>query len=478
MHDPKFEKEVQRKMQELEFVPSDEVWANIQQGIAPRERRRAVALFWWWLVPGALLLGSGLLMYRHPVSTPVAANAPLPVANGSGGAGNGSGSAGNVAGSAGNVAAGVSANGGAAGSAAGGRGNVRTNDAGISGASAAAGGTGTTGKLTGITEKFKIGGRVRTGRRDEGSRGALENATAGTAGSPAVTTARAPFAPYRPGLIGGLAVRRGVTAPRLFVQPANTAVSGLGKPRHPWVAGFAAGGGLSSIRQDGGSGSANGGSYGFGPQLPASAQVRSSFGYNASKEQISKMQSSLSYWAGVYGEKRLSARWSVDIGLNLHYYSVELTTNQQLSTYAPTSSSLLAPSVVTYTLTSPGSYGAVSQQTYLNRYYFLEIPAAVQWKINRSRSVPVYWRGGALLSYRMASNALYYNERSGEYEKDNAVTRHMQLGLQSGIMVGLPVKGIQLQVGPEVQYALTSMLTTASGGGQLFYGGLRVALTR
>ena len=308
--------------------------------------------------------------------------------------------------------------------------------------------------------------------------GALGTATVGTAGSPAVTTARAPFAPYRPGLIGGLAVRRGVTAPRLFVQPANTAVSGLGKPRHPWVAGFAAGGGVSSIRQDGGSGSANGGSYGFGPQLPASAQVRSSFGYNASKEQISKMQSSLSYWAGVYGEKRLSARWSVDIGLNLHYYSVELTTNQQLSTYAPTSSSLLAPSVVTYTLTSPGSYGAVSQQTYLNRYYFLEIPAAVQWKINRSRSVPMYWRGGALLSYRMASNALYYNERSGEYEKDNAVTRHMQLSLQSGIMVGLPVKGIQLQVGPEVQYALTSMLTTASGGGQLFYGGLRVALTR
>src|SRR5580700_4748665 len=68
MHDPKFEQEVQRRMHDLEFVPSESVWAGIQQGIAPRERRRAVAIF-WWLFPGMLLLAGGIVMYRHSAST-------------------------------------------------------------------------------------------------------------------------------------------------------------------------------------------------------------------------------------------------------------------------------------------------------------------------------------------------------------------------------------------------------------------------
>src|SRR5208282_5033299 len=76
MHDPKFEQEVQRRMNDLEFVPSESVWAGIQQGIAPRQRRRAVAIL-WWLFPGMLLVAGGLLMYRHSApKNAVAAAAP------------------------------------------------------------------------------------------------------------------------------------------------------------------------------------------------------------------------------------------------------------------------------------------------------------------------------------------------------------------------------------------------------------------
>ncbi len=92
MHDPKFEQEVQRKMQELEFVPSESVWAGIRQGIAPRERRRAVAIF-WWLFPGMLLLAGAVVMYRHS-AFPGVITAVKPVHGGSkaegGSAGSGS----------------------------------------------------------------------------------------------------------------------------------------------------------------------------------------------------------------------------------------------------------------------------------------------------------------------------------------------------------------------------------------------------
>ncbi|HXB32161.1 MAG TPA: hypothetical protein VNV35_02015, partial [Puia sp.] len=67
MHDPKFEQEVQRRMRDLEFVPSESVWAGIRQGIAPRKRRRAVVLF-WWLFPGMLLVAGGIVLYRHSAS--------------------------------------------------------------------------------------------------------------------------------------------------------------------------------------------------------------------------------------------------------------------------------------------------------------------------------------------------------------------------------------------------------------------------
>src|ERR1700722_2803005 len=102
MHDPKFEQEVQRRMHDLEFIPSESVWAGIQQGIAPRERRRAVAIL-WWLFPGMLLMAAGIVMYRHSAPTSgvavvvPAAGAAKPVGgvgngvarSGTGGAGNG-----------------------------------------------------------------------------------------------------------------------------------------------------------------------------------------------------------------------------------------------------------------------------------------------------------------------------------------------------------------------------------------------------
>jgi hypothetical protein len=139
---------------------------------------------------------------------------------------------------------------------------------------------------------------------------------------------------------------------------------------------------------------------------------------------------------------------------------------------------LFAATSLTYTTSSANTNTGGELQTYYNRYYFLEVPATVQWRLNHSRSLPLFWRGGAVLSYLMSSNGLYYDNVTGDVEKDNGVVRHTQASVQSGLMVGLPVRGVQLQAGPEVQYALTSMLTTASGGGHMVYGGMRVTLMR
>ena len=197
------------------------------------------------------------------------------------------------------------------------------------------------------------------------------------------------------------------------------------------------------------------------------------------KRILSNVKPDLSYSAGVYGEKRISSRWSVDIGLDLHYYSARLESNEQLNTYVPPSLSLFQASSITPG-TNYGSnyYSADSVQTYLNRYFFMEIPVALEWRINRSRLLPLFWRGGAVFSYLMSSDAVYLDSRSGNYYKSNGIARRGQASLQTGLMVGLPVRGLEIKAGPEVQYAVTSMLRSGNTGGHLVYGGMRVAVMR
>jgi hypothetical protein len=83
-----------------------------------------------------------------------------------------------------------------------------------------------------------------------------------------------------------------------------------------------------------------------------------------------------------------------------------------------------------------------------------------------------------VLSELMGSNALYYNNQSGVYLKDNGVINHTQLSFSSGLMAALPFRNIRIQAGPEFQYGLTDLLKTASGSGHLFYGGMRLAVMR
>ena len=485
MHDPKFEQEVQRRMHDLEFVPSESVWAGIQQGIAPRGRRRAVAIF-WWLFPGMLLLAGGLVMYRHSDSTGgvavvvPAAGAVKPAGGTGSTVGNGVGSG---AGETGNP---VAANG------AGGAGN------GVAGNGVAGNGTGgvvnrIAGSGTGQTGNGVMDSRVGGTGNEIGGSGAgqtgneIADRTVAGGEVGAVVARRTSWERYQPALIGGMASRKGIQGPPLNWRPVNTAVSGIGRARHPWSAGFAAGGGVSSIH----SATENAlvsmapvisSNYNFAvsgaprPQLQMLSPT--SPGTGGSKQNKTEVKMDYSYWAGIYGEKQLSARWSVDIGLNLHYYSLRFETNNPVAAYAPTSATLFTTTTLTYTPNSANANSNAGMQTYNNRYYFLEVPVTAQWKLNHSRSLPLFLRGGAVLSYLLSSNGLYYDNSSGTYKSDNGVVRRAQAGVNSGLMVGLPIRGMQIQAGPEVQYALTSMLTTGSGGGNMLYGGVRVAVMR
>src|ERR1700733_10530027 len=59
MHDPKFDKEVQQKLQELSFSPSDAVWTNVERAVNG-DRKRRTPVFWFWTLPAVALTVAGI----------------------------------------------------------------------------------------------------------------------------------------------------------------------------------------------------------------------------------------------------------------------------------------------------------------------------------------------------------------------------------------------------------------------------------
>jgi len=239
MHDPKFEEAVQQKMRDLEFVPSESVWENIRREVAPRQRRRALAAIWWWLVPGIVLLGAGVALYRHSTSMPVAATGVpgvrVPAAPPESGLARGASAAGVSAAAGSSTAAGAPAAGTGSSRVGGGVGPVMGDR--LVGAVVGGGRSANRAGIDGL-----VGGT-------EGSADGMAGVEGSVEGKAGAFSGRAVFKGYQPGLISCIIASAGIQAPRLYPKPVNTGVSGLPAPKHPWMAGFAGGRKNEVVRQ-------------------------------------------------------------------------------------------------------------------------------------------------------------------------------------------------------------------------------------
>ena len=551
MHDPKFEKEVQQKMAELEFSPSESVWANVEKELKRPQTRRSFPFFWRLALPALLLLAGGgyyFLRSKPAVVSPVAANTtpatatppvastsitPAPTASSSAtsaltpapAAAASSNSAKPGAGESATLAAApdntTTATRNTTSTRATTSTHTTTHTAHPAGASTSEGnavsstltaaGTGT--RPTHSRDPFAAASnthRNRTkGQTSDQSAPTIQSADLATASESGTGSTTEPAT--KSGLVGattGSAITNNSTAtpgntttsdatrqPFLFnpvlanlntsaaavhaskLATKNTiAIKTLQSPHRPWEAAFAGGAGVSSLHQVQISNvTLNNAVSSFSSRDSASSNVT----YNAarpSKQYISTVKPGVSFWAGVLAHKPLSDRWGLSLGLNLSYYSTRVRVGEQVSSYTPSSASLLVSSAVAPIQSYP-YYNTGNEQAYTNRYYFLELPVAAEWRINRSRLLPLFWNGGFSLSYLMGSSAVYYNTKSGVYFKDGGVANHTQVNISTALMVGLPVRGLRVQLGPQVQYGLRPLLNTELSGSQhIFYGGLRLVV--
>ena len=498
MHDPKFEKAVQDKMEKLEFIPSDSVWENIELAVAPRRRRRAEPVFFWFLLAGLLLAGAGTAIYLRQDTRSVAKNVSIPAgatagenapmsANAQGvthtpavtdpikdaSVAPGTGTASGVGSAAERSVAGTKSSAGTANGSFSADGVHRTTanrhpDAGLT---------------ADEIESVAAGSSIDATAGTNGAPGT--NATTGTNAGPArgdasATNAARQHSSYQPGLISCVAAVSGIRGPRL--PPASgrsTAVTGIPMPKRPWSAGFAGGFGMSSYNQSllSKATAVTTTANALAASVTSQYAPAASFSSSSSKKITSTVEPGLSYWAGVVAQKPLSARWSLSLGLDLRYYSSRLRVGGVVTTYSQSASALIGSSAIAPVQSYP-YYSVGNVQVFTNRYYYLELPVAMQWQINRGRILPLFLRGGVVLSRLMSSNGLYYNDHSAVYFKDNSVIQPMQVSFTTGLIATLPLRKIRIQTGPELQYGATTLLKGGAGNGHLVYGGLRVTVMR
>jgi len=437
MYDAKFENAVQRKMEELEFRPSESVWVNIEKAVAGKRRRRAIPFFWRLVVPAVLLAAAAGAYFFGEKSGKKTVAEPVAVRS-------------------------QSESGGVPKTGAGAKGVDATRDGGIKG---------DVGRAVARADHrnrdvVKNAARMADGEKTD-SRVAEEGADKLVETRDAAQRPRLAAWLFRPGLEDQRLAHH-VRAAALSAERGMVRLSELSRPKRPWEAGFVAGGGVDRLNRLDASHANAAVSY-------SAASFYSLNQSAVSKKSISDVRPDASFYAGVYLQKAVSARWTFNTGVDLHYYSVRMSVGQQLNTYVPASATLLAP--VAFAAAPQTVYTVGNQQTYTNRYYMLQLPVAMQYRINWNRMLPMFLEGGASVSRLMGSNALFYNPSSGLYLKSDNILNKTQIDLSSSLLVGLPFHGVRIQAGPQVQYGLTPLLNSQGLGDQHFlYTGIRLVV--
>jgi hypothetical protein len=517
MHDPNFEKTVQQKMEELLFQPAESVWVNIEKAVAGQRHRRGLPHFWRFALPVFLAAAATGVYYFS------ARRADESMRQGMRAQGVSRQGISRQA-----VAPPVDA-----GAAAG----TNTSFPGAAGTATTAAGASATAGLRGVSLPVSAGttaAKTANSRADIArTRSNMPVRSAATPDIVPVAPNNSPIAPNNypiapndfpiaSGANGNRRVKSGLSSSKAgvpggsteaqentqsetretiltviepqkshkawFYQPeladqrqeqairaarlnkkASIAIASIQQKSRPWEAGFVGGGGMSRLNRLNGA-----------QATAAVSNTAASFytinGSSSGKAYISDVRSDPSFFAGIYLQKAVANRLTFNTGIMVHYYSSRITIGQQVVTYVQSSASFLNPTAPA-ALASAAAYSAGDRQVYTNKYYFLELPLNLQWKVNQNRLLPLFLEGGFSLSRLMSANALLYDSETGVYSKEGNDINKTQLYVSSALMAGLPIHGLHIQIGPQVQYGLTPIVDGHSLGDQhFFYAGIKMVV--
>lgn len=453
-----FEKQVQQKMEELEFVPSEAVWQEVAKQIKERRDRRRL-LIWWLLFPLAAGGSFGIYMIKRPATdnhtatTATGISSIVPVTT--------------------PVVAGSPSQPG-----------TRTEGTGktIPGIAAAVPLPGFSNRTVSYNERTAAGSRHKTAALRQlpagGGKGAGKRLSTYSEGvaepvNPVELQATTPdpvqkryFAIAVAGASADAALPKQLFSAALL-KADSTAM--MKTPAHherkmEWVVTANAGGsGISS---------------GFSLlKSSAAAYTNDIIGAYANPGSSisapgtykpSAINPGLAFNAGLSVRRWLGHDFSLEAGILYSYNSTSIYTGSKVDSAASVRQG--AQTVQSYNRNTGATTG------YINQYHFIELPLRVQQQLGR-RS-PFSLNAGLNIGRFIGSNALQYDALRNIYYKDNTLFNKTQVSFSGGMNIRFwQQKPVSLELGPRVQYGMTNLFNRRLYGNRhLVFAGLEMRL--
>jgi hypothetical protein len=233
--------------------------------------------------------------------------------------------------------------------------------------------------------------------------------------------------------------------------------------KSPWSIGFTGSVGASNVNQSLFQ-SLNPANLSYALNYPAINSSGSPVATNSSSE----THAGFSFAVGVSVKRNLSNRVSWSAGLGYHYYSTGIHTG------FPVDSAFTVYSGFTQSTSVNSYYRNGDGKDYTNQYHFIELPLNLSFQLNKSRKTPINWEAGVSFAWLVSSNALHFDPYNNVYFENDQLFNKIQWNALTAILIGFPVHDHSLQIGPQVQYGLSSLLKNSSSSpGHLIYFGLK-----
>ncbi len=164
----------------------------------------------------------------------------------------------------------------------------------------------------------------------------------------------------------------------------------------------------------------------------------------------SELKNSTAFIAGVFAERNIFDGIKISVGISYQFFYLM----NKVGNAIPQSTSNTQ-----YLNSSNRLYSSNNiHHSYRNQFHFIEVPVAIKFRLNKNKSVPIFWNAGINISELISSNALQFQPNPGIYYKDNSLFHKTQFGLNTGVLVMLFAKEKNpLTVGPYFHYNPTNI---------------------
>lgn len=182
----------------------------------------------------------------------------------------------------------------------------------------------------------------------------------------------------------------------------------------------------------------------------------------------SAIRPGLSAGISLYKKKTISPRLQLAVGFGYDYYSTHRKVGAKVDSIRNVFNNF-SNGVAVNNFYRPS--GSPVQSKYTNQYHFINLSAALNWKIISGKKFSMYWRNELQYQILTGSNMLHYDYSIPGYYKDNTLLRRGNIFLQTGL--SFPA-GKRLQFNPFITYGITPVLKSSSSRTHYSNAGLRV----